>query len=83
MQCCSAATEHRSSSAGSLRLHALDDERSRQQAPAAEAELLDLPFESDMKSFSGGSTAAAPPAGSWLGPSESSAFMPAALDWHT
>jgi hypothetical protein len=64
----------------------VDDDTVRQQAPAAEAELLDLPFESDMKSFAGGSTAPAAAAGMMLGPSRLSlvfdplagpAFVPA------
>lgn len=52
-------------------LRAVDDDTVRQQAPAAEAQRLDLPFESDIKTFSGGSTAAAAAGVPGLGPSES------------
>lgn len=55
-------------------LRAVDDDAVGQQAPAAEAQRLDLPFETDMKTFSGGSTgstAAAAAGVPGLGPSES------------
>lgn len=55
-------------------LRAVDDDTVR-QAPAAEAQRLDLPFESDMKSFTGGSTGSSAAAGNsnmqpQLGPSK-------------
>jgi hypothetical protein len=67
----------------SFRLRAVDDDTVQQQAPAAEAgaELLDLPFESDMKSFTGGSTGSITPAaaaGTMLGPSRLSLEKPSA-----
>jgi hypothetical protein len=67
----------------SFRLRAVDDDTVQQQAPAAEAgaELLDLPFESDMKSFTGGSTGSITPAaaaGTMLGPSRLSLKKPSA-----
>lgn len=60
---------HARDSAGCHRLRAVEDDTARQQA-LAEAGGLDLPFESDIKTFSGGSTASTAAAGNWLGPSE-------------
>lgn len=60
-----------SDSRRSSRQRAVDDDTVRQQAPAAEAQRLDLPFESEMKSYSGGSTGGTAAAGTLLGPSKS------------
>lgn len=60
----------RSRGSKTQQVHAVEDDRVQQQAPAAEAGRLDLPFESDMKSFTGGSSGgAAAAAGIMLGPS--------------
>lgn len=66
---------HQSCRLGSHVLQAQGDDnvQQRQPAPAAEAQRLNLPFESDMQTFTGGSTAGSgrsTAATTQLGPSE-------------